>query len=157
MYRVNHFQYVHPTPPTSYRNEYRSCYKWHSADLFFKSSHDPFLNYSPAVKPRSHSRNPPATCTEHHPPATHFSHDSQSRQHWRDLTSHSCHAVLQADHSRLRLGELLGVVAVPIIRGAAALYSSQRVVHREQTLLFQTQGGFEGRRFRVDAKQQVLR
>lgn len=34
-YRVNHFQLVHPTPPTSYRNEYRSCYKWHLADLFF--------------------------------------------------------------------------------------------------------------------------
>lgn len=116
-----------------------------------KSSYDPILNYSPAVKPKA-VRQTPCPCVQ-----TILTTTVSPGKHWRSLTGHPRHTVLQADHSRLRLGKLLGVVTVPIICWAAALYSSKCVGHRKQTLLLQTQGGFEGRWFRVDGMQQVLR
>lgn len=61
------------------------------------------------------------------------------------LTSHSGHAELQADHGGLGLGKLLGVAAVAIVCGAAALYGSKSITHGGQSWLLKTQGGFEGR------------
>ena len=61
------------------------------------------------------------------------------------LAGHPGHAILQADHRRLGFGKLICVLAVAVICRAAALYSSKNIVHRQQSLLLETQGGFEGR------------
>lgn len=70
---------------------------------------------------------------------------TRSRKHPRSLTGHPGHAILQADHRRLRLGKLFGVFAVAVIRGVAALYSSKGSIARQQSLFLKAQGGFEGR------------
>lgn len=124
-----------------------------------KSCYDPFLSYLLShllLSPKVTQQPLLPMCTDHPHNYTFLTLQS-SRDHRRRLTSHSGHPVLQADHGRLRLRKFLCIVTVAIICWAAALYSSECVLHGKQTRLFETQRGFQGRWFRVDSMQQVLR
>lgn len=142
-----------PTPAASSRVKSHSFLARNAITVTGVSPESSFLFLQPLTSRWAHpsgARAQPSLTTTQGSPCT------RSRKHPRSLTGHPGHAILQADHRRLRLGKLFGVFAVAVIRGVAALYSSKGSIARQQSLFLKAQGGFEGRWFRSNRIQQFL-
>ena len=139
--------------PASYRNESHSFFARNAIKLtsltrvaVTLTSTINLLNSKIIIRQIPH-----VTHTDHpHNNCTAGSQKALSKKPSSSLAGHPGHAILQADHRRLGFGKLICVLAVAVICRAAALYSSKNIVHRQQSLLLETQGGFEGRWLRTD-------